>query len=654
MAENIGINAEELNFIFQVLGEGGQEPQTLMEKFAFFNLFNKFSQHIYGPSDENCPRFQIYGSFAEHLQCEKVGAVGDVDIMIFPSSDSLMIHHELIEYLPEHPLHVRIKGVDHPVLKSCLVDDTEYVSTAALRSFHPVIFSESVSSKSLQEISEFFSTSPFDWYVKNQVTSPAATVNLFHRPTFRISKFMKHVFGSLKPTADSTKENTPSEDQIGSQMEPAKRNTSIETEVTDAEKEQLKVKVQVKVDFVPAFRSREWPMVAQEWIKRERKWPSLDVVEKVIYEGFHLVVKPAKNGGNPDFDFRISFSHAEYLLSQEMNKVQRECYLCLKKYHAAFLASNPKGLVTFHLKNIFLQTIEETGAEMWTERNRTECMMKLFGNLLNALRQKKFPHFFVRSYNLFCIDYIESSEILESLAEKVEQIIANPMQFAKKLIPAEGSKYSKQDKRASGNPASDTEELDEQSLSAKREELLPTTATDRQKRVSITRLTELINMAFSDTDPSQLEGLDPLERSLAEDLREIGRAYNIPRSEGYGTSQEIVIEFLSLVVHIVQTRTRPSVRRRILDKVPGLIKIVKYLVKQPNAPVAQENGTDVKNASASMLGRTLDPAPVGPLDPRELFRRIVQEHRDIDWSLFLGQRTAEQQKADMDDDIPLD
>ena len=380
------------------------------------------------------------------------------------------------------------------------------------------------------------------------------------------------------------------------------------------------------------------------------------MVEKVIHDGFHLVVKPPKNGGNPDFDFRISFSHAEYLLSQEMNQVQRECYVCLKKYHAAFFASNPKGLVTFHLKNLFLQTIEETGAEMWTESNRTECMMKLFANLLDALRQKKLPHFFVRSYNLFCIDYIESSEILESLAEKVEQIIESPMQFAKKLILAEGSKHSRQDKRTSGKPASDQEMRDEQSLSTKKEELLPTTATDRQRSVSITRLTELLKIAFSDTDPSQLESLDPSERSLTDDLREIGRAYNFPGSEGYGTTNEVLIEFLSLavpyMVFIVQKSIRPNVRRPILDEVADLIRIVKYLVKQQD--VAQENGTVFKNDSASMLERTLDPAPVGPLDPRDLFRRIVQEHKDIDWSLFLGQRTAQQQKADMDDNIPLD
>ena len=182
--------------------------------------------------------------------------------------------------------------------------------------------------------------------------------------------------------------------------------------------------------------------------------------------------------------------------------------------------------------------------------------------------------------------------------------------------------------------------------------MLPTTATDRQRSVSITKLTELIKIAFSDTDPSQLEGLDPSERSLAEDLREIGRAYNFPGSEGYGAANEFVIELLSLWVQWAQKGIRPNVRRRILDEVPGLVRIVKCLVKQQDVP--QESSTDIRDHLASMLGRTLDPAPGVPLDPRHLFRMIVQEHRDIDWSLFLGQRTAQQQKPDIDDNIPLD
>ena len=199
------------------------------------------------------------------------------------------------------------------------------------------------------------------------------------------------------------------------------------------------------LDFVPSFRSLGWPKVAREWINRERKWPSPDMVYKVIQEGFHLVVKPPKNGGNPDCDFRISFSHAEYLLSQEMNDIQRECHRCLKKYYRAYLSTEPKGLVTFHLKDILLRTIEETGAEMWTESNRTECRMKLLGNLSEALTKKELRHFFVRSYNLLCVDYIESPEIPKSLAEKVEPIMEHPMRFTKKLIQNHDSRDVRQD-----------------------------------------------------------------------------------------------------------------------------------------------------------------------------------------------------------------
>ena len=196
------------------------------------------------------------------------------------------------------------------------------------------------------------------------------------------------------------------------------------------------LKVEGGVDFVPALKSPGWPKVAQEWTTRERKWPSQDVVDKIVQEGFHLVVKPSKTSVKKDCDFRLSFGHAEYLLSQEMNNVQRECYRCLKKYHRAYLQTTQKGLVSFHLKNLFLQTIEETGTEMWTDENRAECMKKVLANLLKALEKKDLRHFFVGSYNLFCVDYIRKPEILESVADTVEQLLENPIQMAKKLIQA--------------------------------------------------------------------------------------------------------------------------------------------------------------------------------------------------------------------------
>ena len=118
------------------------------------------------------------------------------------------------------------------------------------------------------------------------------------------------------------------------------------------------------VDIIPALRSLAWPEVAQDWITRPRKWPLPAKVENVIREGFHLVVKAPKSGGNPECDFRISFSHAEYLLSLEMNDIQRQCYRCLKKYHRVYLSTEPKSVNSFHLKNIFLRTIEDRGRDV--------------------------------------------------------------------------------------------------------------------------------------------------------------------------------------------------------------------------------------------------------------------------------------------------
>ena len=94
------------------------------------------------------------------------------------------------------------------------------------------------------------------------------------------------------------------------------------------------------IDFVPAFRSLEWPKVALEWITRDRCGPSVETVNNVV-RGFHLVAKSSRNGGHPDRDFSISFSLAEYILSQEMNDIHRKCYLCLKKYHTTFLSTEP-------------------------------------------------------------------------------------------------------------------------------------------------------------------------------------------------------------------------------------------------------------------------------------------------------------------------
>ena len=370
-------------------------------------------------------RLQLYGSSAEDLHAD---VFPDLDVVIFPTADELMIDDELIEYcFPSNPLHVRIRGTGHPVLQSCLAENSEYVATSALKNFHPAIFgSVSITNNPDDVLPATFVAMPgLSLSVKNSMTGPAIKITSDLQSNGRkfLNKFKRTLHkhyckgGEEESIVDSTCLSSEDESEYFSER--------IESFLSKAKQ---------RIEYIPAFRCLTWPMVAQEWRERQRKWPSPDVVDKVIREGFHLVVKAPKNGGNPECDFRISFSHAEFLLSQEINEIQRECYRCLKTYHRVYLSTEAKGLISFHLKNIFLRTIEETGGEMWIESRRAECMWKLFANLLKALREGHLPHYFLRSYNLFGIDYIEDPAILESLTQRVEQIMENPVKFAEELI----------------------------------------------------------------------------------------------------------------------------------------------------------------------------------------------------------------------------
>lgn len=78
--------------------------------------------------------------------------------------------------------------------------------------------------------------------------------------------------------------------------------------------------------------------------------------------------------------------------------------------------------------------IEEIGVYMWIESNRVECMMKFFWNFFEVFIKRYLLYFFVRLYNLFCVDYIEEFYIMELLVEKVKEIMQYFMKFVKELV----------------------------------------------------------------------------------------------------------------------------------------------------------------------------------------------------------------------------
>ena len=764
----------DLNLIFKLMGERGKEGELWKDytEHCPSYLLKKLNEYLSQQFD-NCVVLQLYGSAAEDLKSLAPDDVGDLDIIICPKSDDLMIHDEMIEYSAKNPMHVKIKGVDHPVLRSCLVKGTEYVATSALKNFHSEIYGTSsphlvdfatrildfasrgemgkvsaqwqnneacpalqlnythsdgplsgvLETQKHSETLTNFDTVEWEWLantfcklkggnysrehaeVLNEYLDFAREVQsshfekgllckpqtfplllqelVFSERTKKLAERVRNIEerrknesrkseGCFLETSENFQENEsegskenesqgslPSKDEspvtppnfvsfqrsVGDLRSRSSRTLPVGVTLQDPacssgdrmskqsseenngasdnsdhsnneyedlerdsqsvsdERQQPPIGILQSVrhnknprdhddfkslscitdlisehvfktgteeakgtpelndnrmlggfDLVPAFRSPGWPQVALEWIKRERKWPSTDIVHKVVQDGFHLVVKPPKKGGNPECDFRISFSHAEYLLSQELNEVQRDCYRCLKKYHRAYLSKDPKGLVTFHLKNLFLQTIEETGAEMWTESNRAECMMQLLRNLLEALVTRNLRHFFVRSYNLFSVDYIENTEILGSLAEKAAHIIENPIQFAKLIEEEDAAKKAEKEKcapnsnlaanTASGKSHGRMDVVSSRGNDEVQTKLEPSTVPTEKgtctqkgsssntspryhdlKDIYLAICQELVDMAFNDDHAHQIR--DPLETSLVKDLREITGKHNI-------------------------------------------------------------------------------------------------------------------------------
>ena len=877
------VNEQALNFVFKCLGERGRE--------AF--LFKEFNEHFHGhlleqvseslsSFTDNQVTVRPYGSAAEDLKCLSPDDYGDMDIMVFPSSNSLMIYDEMLEYSSENPLHVRIKGSDHPVLQSCLVEGTEYVATSALKNFHPAIYgslsprliaylktclgimarddrtprlkfvanwtnkktspaftinakqSFDTTLKALQKMTESKSMHSLDspeweWFgsvlcmatgveytrehakvikdflqysnelqtslakdgpdgilqgfprflqemissdamqnfrarflpvenrSQNESGSPKEAIchdnlsvtpqtcdageggsstessgngpcvtprnsddaqasqnQVFESTSFHsmetarssaeeVAKELNERDDADEKTEDTTKRdrkeigdesqsvlNTTTEkeelaSEDGTVGETGKTDEKIdfkrffdhlfgaETEIKEhpekeeEEEEEEEYKRKIGIDLVPALRSRGWPKTAREWLKRERKWPSGDMVHKIIQEGFHLVVKPPKNSANPDCEFRVSFSHAEYLLSQEMNDIQRECYRCLKKFHRAHL-SNPPGLVTFHLKNLLLQTIEETGVEKWTDSNRAECMMKLLGNLLEALRKKHLSHFFVRSYNMFGVDYIEDPENLASLAEKVEKIMENPMEFSKELIrqnQEDAKQIEKEETEPESEPAvpatSDSgyghqrateprgdsgnqrnkESLADAVLQSTQEigSLLPNYRYHDLQDIYFQVGKELVDKAFNSEETQ-----DPLERSLVDDLREIISCHNLQ-------AEEVRKKFKcswKMAYFRICFNTEPDMRRRMLDAIHGVVQMWMYALRQEDYAAGNE---------VAIVNRMLDPSAEDRFDLNHIIPSGGGAQMIRMFASGLDQRTAQPEHAQAIhdvDDIPLD
>lgn len=130
-------------------------------------------------------------------------------------------------------------------------------------------------------------------------------------------------------------------------------------------------------DVVPAIRLPDWPAVAQEWITRNRLWPSKDTVQHIVGKGVLLVAKPPQ-GGNPLTDWRLSFSEAEVeLMSSKEFPCRQQAYRIFK-YMVKTSLSNISVISSYHLKTILLWVSEKLPQHFWAWENLSHCYLGMY------------------------------------------------------------------------------------------------------------------------------------------------------------------------------------------------------------------------------------------------------------------------------------
>ena len=209
-------------------------------------------------------RLKLYGSSAEDLHAD---VLPDFDVMIFPTADELMIEDELIEYcFPSNPLHVKIRGTGHPVLQSCLAENTEYVATSVLKNLHQAIFGPLSITNNADDV--FPSTSALlpglSLSVKNSMSSPAIKI------TSDLQSYARKFLNKLKLTLHKHYCKGGEEESI---VDCTCLSSEDENDYFSERIDSFLSKSKMLIEFIPAFRCLTWPMVAQEWRKRQRKWP---------------------------------------------------------------------------------------------------------------------------------------------------------------------------------------------------------------------------------------------------------------------------------------------------------------------------------------------------------------------------------------------
>ena len=185
----------------------------------------------------------------------------------------------------------------------------------------------------------------------------------------------------------------------------------------------IEVRPLFETDITFCFHCPEWPTIS-DWASRQRYWPSLADAQRIMALGCHLVAKPAPDDEDKT-SWRFSFSVAEVELSKLVPETARKCLLAMKIILKDHLQPVVPEIGSYHIKTVFLNSLEKFPVGFWVEKNIEECLLTLLTELRDSFVSMQCSHHWFSFVNLFDID----GKKLQILARKIERIMKDPAPF---------------------------------------------------------------------------------------------------------------------------------------------------------------------------------------------------------------------------------
>ena len=128
-----------------------------------------------------------------------------------------------------------------------------------------------------------------------------------------------------------------------------------------------------------------------------------------------VVPKAGLDGDN--LNWRLSFSQAEKILSEEVSERARMTYLAAKIILKKYLQFSCPILKSYHLKTIFFHYLEKKPADYWKANSIEKTITDFLGELLLTMEKKTCSHYFIKEHKNTLLNYLRDFFLLSQVKQ---------------------------------------------------------------------------------------------------------------------------------------------------------------------------------------------------------------------------------------------